>query len=78
MATARKREAAKRTIRNTQRGRQGASSRAQAQPAGRGRAKSGARGGGRFFRIELAPGGRFIMFRYHDAGKKGGVECIAA
>ena len=77
MATARKRKAGKRNILNTQRGRRGASSRAQAQPTGRGRAKPGARGGGRFFRIEVAPGSRFIAFRYHDVGKKGGVERIA-
>jgi hypothetical protein len=77
MATARKRQAAKRNIRKTQRGRRGTSSRARAQPAGRGRAKPGARGGGRFFRIEVAPGRRFIAFRYHDVGRKGGVERIA-
>jgi hypothetical protein len=77
MATARKRKAGKRNILNTQRGRRGASSRAQAQPTSRGRAKPGARGGGRFFRIEVAPGSRFIAFRYHDVGKKGGVERIA-
>jgi hypothetical protein len=40
-------------------------------------AEPSARGGGRFFRIEVAPGRRFIAFRYHDVGKKGGVERIA-
>jgi hypothetical protein len=34
-------------------------------------------GAGRFFRIEVAPGRRFIAFHYHDVGKKGGVERIA-
>jgi hypothetical protein len=77
MATARKRKAAKRNIRNTQRGRRGTSSRAQARPAGRRRARPGERGGGRFFRIEVAPASRFITFRYHDVGKKGGIERIA-
>jgi hypothetical protein len=44
---------------------------------GRGRAKPGTRGGGEFFRIEVAPARRFVTFRYHDVGKKGGVERIA-
>ena len=65
----------KRSIHKAQRGRRVTSSRARAQPAGR--AEPGARGGGRFFRIEVAPGRRFIAFRYHDVGKKGGVERIA-
>lgn len=77
MPTARKKHPVKRSIRKAQRGRQVTSSRARAQPAGRGRAEPGARGGGRFFRIEVAPGHRFIAFRYHDVGKKGGVERIA-
>jgi hypothetical protein len=77
MATARKREAGKRNIRKPQRGGRGTSSRVRAQPAGRGRAKPGARGGGRFYRVEVAPARRFIAFRYHDVGKKGGIERIA-
>ena len=71
MASARKRQAAKRNIRKPQRGGRGTSSRARAQPAGRGRAKPGTRGGGRFYRIEVAPARRFIAFRYHDVGKRG-------
>ncbi len=77
MATAMKRKAAKRNIRNTQRGRRGTSSRAPARPAGGRRAGPGERDGGRFFRIEMAPASRFITFRYHDVGKMGGVERIA-
>src|SRR5258708_9214663 len=77
MATARKRQAPKLNIRKLQRGWPGTSSRAPAQPAGRGRAKPGARGGGRFYRIEVTPARRFIAFRYHDVGKKGSVERIA-
>lgn len=77
MATVTKRRAAKRNIRKAQRGWPNPSSRAQAQPASRRRAKPGARGGGRFFRIEMAPGRRFIPFRYHDVGKKGGVERVS-
>jgi hypothetical protein len=72
-----KRKAAKRNIRNTQRGRRGTSSRAPARPARRRRAGPGERGGGRLFRIEMAPASQFITFRYHDVGKKGGVERIA-
>jgi len=77
MPASRKKHTVKRSIRKTQRGRRVTSSRARARPAGRGRAEPGARGGGRFFRIEVAPGRRFIAFRYHDVGKKGGVERIA-
>jgi hypothetical protein len=77
MTTARKRQAAKRNLRKPERGGQGTSSRARAQPAGRGRAKPGACSGGRFYRIEVAPARRFIAFRYHDVGKKAGVERIA-
>ena len=65
----------KRSIHKAQRGRRVTSTRVRAQPAGR--AEPSARGGGRFFRIEVAPGRRFIAFRYHDVGKKGGVERIA-
>src|ERR1700704_3293829 len=77
MTTARKRQAAKRNLRKPQRGGQGTSSRARAQPAGRGRAKPGARSGGRVYRTEVAPERRFIAFRSHDVGEKGGVERIA-
>jgi len=59
----------KRSIHKAQRGRRVTSTRARAQPAGR--AEPSARGGGRYFRIEVAPGRRFIAFRYHDVGKKG-------
>jgi len=75
MATPRQRQGAKRD--KAQRGRRGRSWDARAQPPGRGRAKPGARGGGQFFRIEVAPGRRFVTFRYHDVGKKGGIERIA-
>jgi hypothetical protein len=77
MASARKRQAAKRNIRKPQRGGRSTSSPARARPAGRGRVKPGARGGGRFYCVEVALAGRFIAFRYHDVGKKGGVERIA-
>jgi hypothetical protein len=52
-------------------------SRSRRRPGGRGRVKPSIRGSGRFFRIEVAPARRFITFRYHDVGKKGGVERIA-
>ena len=77
MATARQRQGAKRDVRNAQRGRRGKSSNARAQPAGRHRAKPGTRGGGQFFRVEVAPTRQFVTFRYHDVGKKGGIERIA-
>jgi hypothetical protein len=52
-------------------------SRSGRRPGPRGRAKPSVRGSGRFFRIEVAPARQFITFRYHDVGKKGGVERIA-
>jgi hypothetical protein len=52
-------------------------SRSRRRPGGRGRVKPSIRGSGRFFRIEVAPARRFITFRYHDVGKKGGVERIS-
>src|SRR5258707_7318223 len=71
MATATQKQAGKSTMRKAQR--------LPSRPGfgRRGRAKPGTRGGGQFFRIEVAPARRFVAFRYHDVGKKGGVERIA-
>ena len=71
MATATQKQAGKSNIRKAQR--------SPSRPGfgRRGRAKPGTRGGGQFFRIEVAPARRFVAFRYHDVGKKGGVERIA-
>lgn len=41
------------------------------------RAKPGARGGGRFFHIELRPSRDFVAFRVQDVGAPGGVERVA-
>ena len=41
------------------------------------RAKAGARGTGRFYRIEVRPKTEFVIFRTHDVGRKGGVERLA-
>jgi hypothetical protein len=71
MAPATPGKAGKSTMRKTQR------SPSRPGSGGRGRAKPGTRGGGRFFRIEVAPARRFIAFRYHDVGKNGGVERVA-
>ncbi len=54
-----------------------ARSRARRQPERRRRAKPGVRGSGRFFRVELRPSTEFVSFRYHDVGRKGGIERIA-
>ena len=41
------------------------------------RAKPGARGGGRFFHIEVRPSGDFVRFRMQDVGRRGGIERLA-
>ena len=41
------------------------------------RAKPGAKGGGRFFHIEVRPSAQFAAFRVQDVGKPGGVERVA-
>ena len=41
------------------------------------RAKPGAKGGGRFFHIELRPSRDFVAFRVQDVGAPGGVERVA-
>ena len=48
-----------------------------AQPEGRGRAKPGTTGKGRFYRIEVRPKGEFVSFRIQDVGAKGGLERLA-
>jgi len=41
------------------------------------RGKPGAKGGGRFFHIELRPSRDFVAFRVQDVGAPGGVERVA-
>mgnify|MGYP001604512642 CR=1 FL=1 len=41
------------------------------------RAKPGARGGGRFFHVEVRPARDFVRFRVQDIGGKGGIERVA-
>jgi len=41
------------------------------------RAKPGARGGGRFFHIEVRPRSEFVLFRMQDVGGLGGIERLA-
>lgn len=41
------------------------------------RAKPGARGGGRFFHVEVRPRGEFVLFRMQDVGGRGGIERLA-
>ena len=42
-----------------------------------GRAKPGARGGGKFFHVEVRPPAQFVTFRMQDVGGKGGIERLA-
>jgi hypothetical protein len=41
------------------------------------RAKPGARGGGRFFHVEVRPAKQFVRFRVQDVGGRGGIERVA-
>ena len=41
------------------------------------RAKPGAKGGGRFYHIEVRPRGEFVLFRMQDVGGRGGIERLA-
>ncbi len=79
MATAKQRSAAKKNVRKAQAAWKGMTKRqhALAQPQGRGRAKPGTTGQGKFYRIEVRPKGQFTSFRTQDVGKKGGLERIA-
>ena len=47
------------------------------EPMRRRRAKPGAKGGGRFFHIEVRPSQEFVAFRVQDVGEPGGVERVA-
>jgi len=46
-------------------------------PAGKKRAKPGARGKGRFFHIQVRPNSRFVRFRVQDIGARGGIERVS-
>lgn len=50
---------------------------ARAQPEGRKRARPAAKGGGRFFHIEVRPKSEFKTFRTQDVGERGGIERVA-
>ncbi len=41
------------------------------------RAKPGARGGGKFFHIQVRPRSEFVTFRNQDVGSRGGIERVA-
>jgi len=41
------------------------------------RAKPGARGGGKFFHIQVRPRSEFVTFRNQDIGGRGGIERVA-
>jgi hypothetical protein len=79
MATRKQSAAARRNIRKAQAKWRGMTKRqhALAQPQGRGRAKPGTTGKGKFYRIEVRPKGEFTSFRVQDVGKRGGLERLA-
>jgi hypothetical protein len=47
------------------------------EPARRRRAKPGAKGGGRFFHIEVRPAKEFVTFRVQALGEPNGIERVA-
>ncbi len=79
MATNKQRMAAQKNIVRAQAAWKGMTQRQRtlAQPQGRGRAKPGATGKGKFYRIVVRPKGQFSSFRVQDVGGKGGLERVA-
>lgn len=79
MATTKQREAARRNIKKAQAVWKSMTSRQHslAQPEGRSRAKPGAKGGGKYYRVEVRPKGEFTTFRYHDIGDPGHIQRLA-
>jgi hypothetical protein len=79
MASTRQKAAARANVKKAQSARRAMSSRAHArpQPKGRKRAKPAAKGGGRFFHIEVRSKTGFTTFRTQDVGERGGIERVA-
>lgn len=79
MATKRQTTAATKNIKKAQAKWKGMTKRQHtlAQPQGRGRAKPGTTGKGKFYRIEVRPKSEFTSFRVQDVGKAGGLERLA-
>jgi hypothetical protein len=79
MITAKQKEAAKKDIKKDNAARQAVSPREHpmALPAGRPRAKPGTKGEGDYYRIIIRPKEEFVIFRYHDVGKPGGIQRLA-
>lgn len=79
MTTTRQTEAARENIKKAQEKWRSMSSRQHslAQPAGRRRAKPGAKGNGEYYRVVVRPKDRFVTFRTQDVGDPGGLQRIA-
>ena len=79
MATAKQKETAKKDIKKDRAALQTMSPREHfmAQPEGRSRAKPGTKGEGDYYRIIVRPKEEFVIFRYHDVGKPGGIQRLA-
>jgi hypothetical protein len=79
MATAKQKEFAKKDIKKDQAARQAMSTRehSMAQPEGKSRAKPGTKGEGDYYRVIVRPKEEFVIFRYHDVGKPGGIQRLA-
>jgi hypothetical protein len=76
MATARRKQAARKNVKKAPKPWRGMSSRARVEPQ-RTRAKPGSSGEGAFFHIEVRPRREFRTFRTQDVGEAGGVERVA-
>ncbi len=79
MTTTLQRMAARRNIRRAQEVWRGMTHRqhALAQPQGRGRARPGTVGRGRYYRIVVRPKTEFVSFRLHDVGRKGHAQRLS-
>jgi hypothetical protein len=79
MATEKRREAARRTIKKAQAAWKAMShtEHARSQPQGRGRKKPGTKGAGAFYRIIVRTKAEFVTFRTQDVGGPGHLERLA-
>jgi hypothetical protein len=79
MASAKQRAAARKNVKKAQARWRAMSRRqhARSQPQGGARKRPGTGGGGKFFRIEVRPGGRFVRYRVQTLGRPGHTKRLA-
>ena len=79
MASARQRAAARKNIKRAQARWRAMTARqhAASQPEGRARKRPGTGGGGKYFRIEVRPGEKFMLYRMQTLGRAGHTKRLA-